>query len=131
MQPSSLGLLEIIDGNRERPALKQVAAVKGIGIGSTMIDRAFEILIQRRLDEHEDPRIPDDLAYRIARGSSFLSIKHNFGTKAATQAVYKLPLDRLGLGITSDFSHPGLRIEGGKMQFTKYAHHKLRRQTLT
>jgi hypothetical protein len=84
-----------------------------------MIDRAFELLVQRRLDEHEEPRLPEDLAHKLARGSSFLSIKHNFGTKAATQLVYKLPLDKLGLGVSPDFMHPGLRIEGGKMQFTK------------
>jgi hypothetical protein len=115
----SLGLVEILDGNPEAPALKQVAAVKGVGIGSTMIDRAFELLVQRRLDEHLDANLPDDLAYKLARGSSFQSIKHNFGIRAAAQEAYKLPLDRLGLGISNTFSHPELGIEGGKMSFLR------------
>jgi hypothetical protein len=109
-----------LEANPEQPALKQVAAVKGVGIGSTMIDRAFEILVQKRLDAQIDQPLPDDLAHKLARGSSFQSIKHNFGTRAATQAAYKLPLDRLGLGISPNFSQPGLRIEAGKMQFSRY-----------
>jgi hypothetical protein len=99
--------------------LKQVAAVKGVGIGSTMIDRAFELLVQRRLDEYPDANLPDDLAHKLARGSSFQSIKHSFGMRAGTQTAYKLPLYRLGLGISHDFSHPELGIEAGKMSFLK------------
>ena len=100
--------------------MKQVAAVKGVGIGSTMIDRAFELLFQRRMDEYEEARLPEDLAHKLARNSSFLSIKHNFGTKAATQPIYKLPLNRLGLRVSPDSTHAGLRVEGGKILFTKY-----------
>jgi hypothetical protein len=112
-------LIEILDGNAEAPALKQVAAVKGVGIGSTMIDRAFELLVQRRLDEHPDANLPDDLAHKLARGASFQSIKHNFGTRAATQTSYKIPLDRLGLGISHEFSYLELGIEAGKIGFSK------------
>ena len=107
------------DANPKQPLLKQVAAVKGIGIGSTMIDRAFEALVQRKLDAYPDAMLPKELAHKIARGSSFQSIKHNFGTRAATQEVYRLALDRLGLGISPQLEHPGLDISSGKMQFLR------------
>lgn len=108
-----------MDGNPEAPALKQVAAVKGVGIGSTMIDRAFELLVQRRLDEYPDANLPDDLAHKLARSTSFQLLKHNFGTRAATQTSYKIPLDRLGLGISHELSYPELGIESGKIGFLK------------
>lgn len=116
---TDLGLIEVHDANPAQPLLKQVAAVKGIGIGSTMIDRAFEALVQERLDRHREVELPKELAHYLAIGSSFQSIKHNFGTRAATQDVYKLALDRLGLGISPQFDHPGLGIESGKMQFSR------------
>lgn len=84
-----------------------------------MIDRAFQLLVQRRLDEYPDANLPEDLALKLARGPSFQSIKHNFGTRAATQVAYKLPLDRLGLGISHELSCPRLGIEAGKMRFLK------------
>ncbi|TAQ90476.1 hypothetical protein B7494_g1204 [Chlorociboria aeruginascens] len=131
---TDLGLIEVTSPDHLAPLLKQVAAVRGVGIGSTMIDRGFELLVQRRLDSFpysphplslsigigpEYHHLPEDFAHKLARGSSFLSIKHNFGTRAATQMVYKLPLDRLGLGIPPDYEHRGLKIEGGKMLFAK------------
>lgn len=117
---TDLGLIEILDADPNKPSLKQVAAVKGIGIGSTMIDRAFERLVQNRLDENTHS-LPEDLAHKLARSSPFQSIKHNFGTKAANQIFYKLSLHSLGIGISRDYKHPGLRIEEGKMEFTRYA----------
>jgi hypothetical protein len=44
MRLCSLGLIEILDGNPEAPALKQVAAVKGVGIGSTMISAPNSVI---------------------------------------------------------------------------------------
>ncbi|CZR58700.1 related to hsp70 protein [Phialocephala subalpina] len=117
---TDLGLIEIMDADPNKPSLKQVAAVKGIGIGSTMIDRAFEILVQNRLDiHHETHSLPEDLAHKLAKSSSFQIIKHNFGTRAASQQLYKLPLHTLGLGINPDYTHLGLNIEGGKMVFAR------------
>ncbi|TVY89880.1 hypothetical protein LAWI1_G005493 [Lachnellula willkommii] len=116
---TDLGLIQVHDANPKQPLLKQVAAVKGVGVGSTMIDRAFEALVQRKLNAHPDAMLPKELAHKIARGSSFQSIKHNFGTRAATQEVYKLALDRLGLGISPQFEHLGLGITSGKMQFLR------------
>ncbi|TVY50244.1 hypothetical protein LCER1_G008257 [Lachnellula cervina] len=116
---TDLGLIEVHDANPKQPLLKQVAAVKGVGVGSTMIDRAFEALVQRKLNAHPDAMLPKELAHKIAKGASFQSIKHNFGTRAATQEVYKLALDRLGLGISPQFEHLGLDITSGKMQFLR------------
>ncbi|TGO27007.1 hypothetical protein BPAE_0049g00340 [Botrytis paeoniae] len=117
---TDLGLVEVADPNPQRPALKQVAEVKGVGIGSTMIDRAFERLVQNRLDAYPDIELPDNLAHKLARGSSFQSIKHNFGTTSGNHAVYILRLDKLGIGIDKDLTHPGLRIEKGRMQFSRF-----------
>jgi hypothetical protein len=97
--------------------LKQVAAVKGVGIDSAMIDRAFELLVQRRLDQYQDANLSDDLANKLARSASFQSIKHNFGMRAGIQVAYKLPLYKLGLGVSQDFSNPELGIEGGIYAF--------------
>ncbi|ESZ94388.1 hypothetical protein SBOR_5252 [Sclerotinia borealis F-4128] len=116
---TDLGLVEVADPNPERPALKQVAEVKGVGIGSTMIDRAFECLVQKRLDTHPDIELPENLAHKLARGSSFQSIKHNFGSTSGNHAVYILRLDKLGLGIDKDLTHAGLRIERGRMHFSR------------
>jgi molecular chaperone DnaK (HSP70) len=118
---TDLGLVEILDPDVNKPSLHQVAAVKGVGIGSTMIDRAFEILVQRRLDKHRETQsLPEDLAHKMARSTDFQSIKHNFGTKAASQVAYKFPLHKLGLGINSDYTHDGLGIERGCMEFSRY-----------
>ena len=118
---ASLGLVEVLDPNPEKAALRQIAEVKGVGIGSTMIDRAFELHVQRRLDEHADHNIPEDFATKVARGSSFQSIKHRYGILAAEQATYKISIDRLELEISPNLTHPGLGIQRGKMHFQKYA----------
>jgi hypothetical protein len=55
------GLIEVLNGNPEVPALKQVAIVKGV------IDRAFELLLQRRLDQYPDAKFSDDLANGLAK----------------------------------------------------------------
>lgn len=54
---TDLGLVEVADPNPERPALKQVTKVQGFGTGSTMIDQAFELLVQERLDTHSDKEL--------------------------------------------------------------------------
>lgn len=97
---TDLGLIEILNADANKPTLKQVNAVKGIGIGSTMIDRAFERLVEDRLEE-EKHALPDDFARKLARGGSFQSIKHNFGTRMTAHDTYKLPLHKLGLGIST------------------------------
>ncbi|KAF7872448.1 hypothetical protein EAF04_003369 [Stromatinia cepivora] len=116
---TDLGLVEVADPNPERPALKQVAKVKGLGIGSTLIDRGFERLVQKRLDTDSDIELPENLAHKLARGLSFQSIKQKFGSTYDGQAEHVLRLDKLGLGIDKDLTHPGLRIERGGMRFSR------------
>ncbi|KAF7900348.1 uncharacterized protein EAF01_007650 [Botrytis porri] len=98
---TDLGLVKVADPSPERPALKQVAKVKGVGTGSTVIDRAFERLVPNRLDAYPDIELPDNPAHKLARSSSFQSIQHNFGT-------------------TSELNHPGIRIEKGGMQLSRF-----------
>ncbi|QSZ33695.1 hypothetical protein DSL72_005266 [Monilinia vaccinii-corymbosi] len=61
---------------------------EGFDIGSTMIDRASELLIQKRRDAKPDIELPENLASLRARGSSFQSLKHNFGLSSGDHAVY-------------------------------------------
>jgi hypothetical protein len=118
---TDLGLIEVVDSDPHLPSLKQVNAVKGVGIGSTMIDRAFQQLVQRRLDNHPDAQValPRNLAFKLSRSTTFRSIKHKFGTESGDHPEYKVALDRLGLGISQEFSHPGVRIERGRMIFSR------------
>jgi hypothetical protein len=121
---TDLGLLEVIDSNPNLPSLKQVAAVKGVGIGSTMIDRAFQNAVQRRLNNNPDALsiLPQNLALKLARGPAFRAVKHNFGTGLGDQPEYRFSLHTLGLGITQDYNHPGLRVERGRMVFSRFVY---------
>jgi molecular chaperone DnaK (HSP70) len=111
---TDLGLVEIVQADPGVPTLRQVAAVQGVGIGSTVIDRAFQALVQNRIDQHPDVRLPDNIAFTLSRSQSFRTIKHNFGTAAADQATFYLPID-----VNRDFNHPGLGIDRGRMAFPK------------
>lgn len=117
---TDLGLLEVVDANPNLPCLKQVAAVKGVGIGSTMIDRAFQNAVQRRLNNNPDIQstLPRNLPLKLARSTAFRAVKHNFGT-GLDQPEYRFALDRLGLGINQDLNHAGLRVERGRMIFSR------------
>jgi len=118
---TDLGLLEVIDSDPNLPSLKQVAAVKGVGIGSTMIDRAFQNAVQKRLNNNPDAQnaLPHNLALKLARSTAFRAVKHNFGTGLGDQPEYKFALHTLGLGVSQDLNHPGLRIERGRIIFTR------------
>ncbi|CZR50245.1 related to hsp70 protein [Phialocephala subalpina] len=112
---TDLGLVEIAQANPDVPVLRQVAAVQGVGIGSTVIDRAFQALVQRKIDQYPDVgHLLENLAFTLSRSQSFRSIKHNFGTAAGDQATFYLPID-----INRDFNHPGLGIARGRMAFSK------------
>lgn len=121
---TDLGLIQVVDQNPNIPALNQVAAVQGVGIGSTMIDRAFESLIQRRLNNNPDVQrlLPPNLARKMARSPTFRAIKHNFGSGLDQQeykfALYKFAQDRPG--VPSDYKHPGCRIDKGRLIVSRY-----------
>lgn len=115
---TDLGLVEIAQANPGVPVLKQVAAVQGIGIGSTVIDRAFQALVQRRIDRYPDVQhLLENVAFTLSKSQSFRSIKHNFGTAAGDQSTFYLPIDA-----NRDFVHPGLGINRGRMSFSKLDH---------
>lgn len=112
---TDLGLVEITQADPDVPRLEQVAAVQGVGIGSTVIDRAFQALVQRRIDQYPDVRhLLENVAFTLSRSQSFRAIKHNFGTAAGDQSTFYLQID-----VHRDFVHPGLGINRGRMAFSK------------
>jgi hypothetical protein len=114
---TDLALMEVTSTHSQAPTMTQVTAVCGQNIGSSLIDRAFRDLVERRLAEHPDIMgwLPPNLPAAMSRGHSFRSIKHKFG-----QAIYNLPtLSVENIGVARDFYHEGLRIEGGKMIFQR------------
>lgn len=115
---TDLALMRVDSTNAKFPRMSQVAAVNGIGIGSALIDRAFVRLVNERLDANPDAqsRLPIDVANNMARGHHFKTVKHKFGSKTWTQKIFKLQMD----GVSHEFSHSGLKVEHGKMLFTKY-----------
>jgi len=113
-----LGLIEIEDATI--PRLKQVDAVSGVGIGSTMIDSAFQELVQRRLQQHPDGySFPPELPRKLSKCTQFQSIKHKFGSPAANLPEFPIKLDILGLNISQACTSPGLGIDKGRMRFSK------------
>jgi len=101
------------------PRMSQVSAVKGVGIGSTLIDRAFIRLVSQRLAAWPDvqSQLPTNLATRMAQSHHFRIVKHKFGEKVYMQPKFKIQVE----GVSHDFSHPGIGIENGRMVFTMYA----------
>ncbi|KAF7554373.1 hypothetical protein G7Z17_g2975 [Cylindrodendrum hubeiense] len=114
---TDLALMRITSNNAAFPQMSQVAAVRGVGIGSSLIDRAFIRLVAQRLAACPDvqDKLPADFATRISRNHHFKTVKHKFGEKVYMQKVFKIQMD----GVAYDFSHPGLKVEGGRMLFTK------------
>jgi hypothetical protein len=113
-----LGLIEIEDATI--PRLSQVDAVSGVGIGSTMIDGAFQELVQRRLQKHPDGySFPPELPRKLSKSTQFQSIKHKFGSPAANLPEFPIKLDILGLNISQACTSPGLGIDKGRMRFSK------------
>lgn len=115
---TDLALMRVDSTHATFPRMSQVAAVNGIGIGSSLIDRAFVRLVNERLDANPDAQsqLPSGLANNMARGHHFKTVKHKFGSKPWTQKIFKLQMD----GVSHEFSHFGLKVENGKMLFTKY-----------
>jgi hypothetical protein len=115
---TDLALMRITSTDAAFPQMSQVAAVRGIGIGSSLIDRAFVRLVTQRLAANPDAqdRLPADLAVVMARNHHFKTVKHKFGEKVYMQQTFKVQME----GVAYDFNHAGLRVEGGRMLFTKF-----------
>ncbi|OHE98654.1 hypothetical protein CORC01_06105 [Colletotrichum orchidophilum] len=114
---TDLALMQITSTDGNFPQMSQMAAVRGVGIGASLIDRAFVRLVAQRLATCQDAqdRLPIDCANRMARSHHFRTVKHKFGERAYIQPVYKIQME----GVSHDFSHHGLRVENGRMAFTK------------
>ncbi|KAK5999197.1 hypothetical protein PT974_01588 [Cladobotryum mycophilum] len=112
---TDLALMRITSKDPNFPQMAQMAAVKGVGIGSTLIDRAFIRLIMDRLAAFPEmqSQFPKDLATRMSKSHHFRIVKHKFGERIYMQPVFKIQMD----GVSHGLSHAGLRIENGRMLF--------------
>lgn len=113
---TDLSLMRVTSNDADFPQMAQLAAVKGIGIGSTLIDRAFIRLVDQRLNTWPDVRdkLPANFATRMAQGHYFKTVKHKFGEKVYMQPKFKIQME----GVSHDFSHAGLGVENGRMVFS-------------
>jgi hypothetical protein len=113
---TDLALMRVTSNDPNFPQMVQISAVKGVGIGSTLIDRAFVRLIMERLAQYPDvkSKLPSDFAVRLSRSHHFKILKHKFGERVYMQPVFKLQLE----GVSHEFSHVGLGLENGRMLFT-------------
>ncbi|OAQ94032.1 Hsp70 family chaperone [Purpureocillium lilacinum] len=113
---TDLSLMRVTSTDMACPRMSQVSAVKGVGIGSTLIDRAFIRLVSQRLAAWPDvqSQLPTNLATRMAQSHHFRIVKHKFGEKVYMQPKFKIQVE----GVSHDFSHPGIGIENGRMVFT-------------
>ena len=58
--------------------------------------------------------LPPAFVARLARSHHFRSLQHKFGERAYIQPLFRIPVE----GVAYDFSHPGVGIENGRMQFS-------------
>ncbi|KAK2591513.1 hypothetical protein QQS21_010788 [Conoideocrella luteorostrata] len=114
---TDLALMRVKSTDARFPQMAQMAAVKGVGIGSTLIDRAFIRLVDRRLDDWPEVReqLPANFAARMAKGHHFRTVKHKFGESVYMQPTFKIQMD----GVSFNYSHSGLGVEHGHMLFSK------------
>jgi hypothetical protein len=112
---TDLALMKVTSTDYNFPQLSQVAAVSGVGVGSSLIDRAFARLVSQRMAANPDFKLPADFAARMARSQGFKSMKHKFGEKVYMQQVYKIMME----GVGYDVSHQGLGVQNGRMLFQK------------
>ncbi len=119
---TDLSLMRVTSTDAAFPQMAQLAAVRGVGIGSTLIDRAFVRLVDQRLDTWPDvrDRLPANYALRMAQGHYFRTVKHKFGEKVYMQPKFKIQME----GVSHDFSHAGLGVENGRMVFSMYVRKK-------
>ncbi|KEZ40569.1 Uncharacterized protein SAPIO_CDS8481 [Scedosporium apiospermum] len=113
---TDLALMQVTSTDEAFPKLSQMSAVRGVGVGATLIDRAFMRLVAQRFAAFPDIQrlLPPDYPVRFAQSYAFRMVKHKFGEKAYTFPVYRIAME----GVAADFSHAGLGIEGGKMVFS-------------
>ncbi|KAJ4209414.1 hypothetical protein NW767_001321 [Fusarium falciforme] len=111
---TDLALMRVTSTDANFPRMSPVAAVSGVGVGSSLIDRAFARLVAQRLAANPEFKLPVDFAVRMARSPGFKSVKHKFGERVYMQQVYKILMEGVGF----DVNHAGLQIENGRMLFS-------------
>ncbi|KAM0252777.1 hypothetical protein ACHAQJ_007615 [Trichoderma viride] len=113
---TDLALMRVTSNDINFPQMAQISAVKGVGIGSTLIDRAFVRLVMERLAGNPDIKrqLPGDLAVRLSKSHHFKILKHKFGERVYMQPVFKIQME----GVSHNLSHAELGVENGRMLFT-------------
>lgn len=101
------------------PAMRQIQAVRGIGVGSMMIDLGFQQLVKGRLETHPHPsalfELPPNLHIKLSQSPFFMTKKHNFGDPTFLQEEYQIAI----LGVRHNFSCEELGINNARLVVTK------------
>ncbi|OTA62065.1 hypothetical protein K449DRAFT_422784 [Hypoxylon sp. EC38] len=110
---TDLALMQVVEAREPFPALSQMNQVDGIGIGSTLIDRAFVSMVSNRFSRFPDllQQLPPDYAERLVKSERYRTTKHKFGERVYQSNCYKLILD----GVPFNLSHSEARIELGRI----------------
>jgi hypothetical protein len=115
---TDLSLVQVTEATEPFPALQLVAAVDGVGIGSTLIDRGFVDYLSDRIAQFPElaPSLPPDWIERLARSDRFKMRKHKFGDPLYNMREYPLPVE----GLSYSFSFPDAGIQDGKFSISQY-----------
>ncbi|KAI0127356.1 hypothetical protein BJ170DRAFT_369976 [Xylariales sp. AK1849] len=113
---TDFAVMQVVEAREPFPTLSQINQVDGIGIGSTLIDRACISLVNNRLSQFPDlvQQLPPDCADRLVKSEKCRTMKHKFGERVYESSTYKLPLD----GVSYNFNHISARIELGRIVLT-------------
>ena len=114
---TDFALMQVVETKEPFPTLKQLTQVDGVGIGSTLIDRAFLDLVEDRVFPFSElvDQLPPDCIEKLVRSDKFRTAKHKFGERVYNAAVYKLPME----GVGYNFYHEGAGIESGRLLLTR------------
>lgn len=114
---TDFALMQVVDACEPFPMLKQLTQVDGVGIGSILIDQAFQDLIEDRIFPFSDlaEQLPPDCIEKLVRSEKFKTTKHKLGEKVYNASVYRMPMEGMGF----KFSHKGAGIESGRFNVTQ------------
>ncbi|KAK4199553.1 hypothetical protein QBC40DRAFT_281573 [Triangularia verruculosa] len=98
------------------PAMEQIQAVQGIGIGSMLIDLGFQQLVVDRLRScsEQHPQLPHKKTALLSQSDSYLQAKHKFGESHFMENTNEIEVP--GLGPHGQCKDP--RMKDGVMRFT-------------
>ncbi|KAJ3566482.1 hypothetical protein NPX13_g7112 [Xylaria arbuscula] len=110
---TDLAVMQVKEAREPFPSLSQISQVDGIGIGATLIDRAFVSYVNRRLGKYPEliDQLPPNCGERLAKGDKFKTTKHKFGEKVYQSNCYKMALE----GAAFHLNHAAAGIEEGKV----------------